>query len=240
MTSRQQWLAPKPWPALQPDNVDIYLLAMPGENGVDEARLDLLNEDEKVRAERLKIPAKRAEFIHVRSQLREILSNTLEMAAQDIRLTQNQHGKPMLADNQAVQFNLAHSGDWAIIAISVDSRVGIDIEQAGRNTEPLALIKRFFSRQEQTALLAMEPADQRRAFFDCWARKEAFVKAEGSGIAYGLGLFSVPVGELVKPAVIRCDKQARYWYLHEINVPQGYHAALVTEHPVKNLRYWSL
>lgn len=160
-----------------------------------------LSEDERTRADKLKIKQKQDQFIVTRSLLRLLLSNSLSKEAGDVVFTYEQHGKPIIKDqvnNKPVEFNVSHSGDYALIAMTLGNRVGVDIEAINMRMEYESLSTRFFSEKEKNELFNVDKQQQCDAFYRIWARKESFIKAIGQGVSFGLDRFSVPVDETIK------------------------------------------
>jgi 4'-phosphopantetheinyl transferase len=131
-------------------------------------------------------------FIVARARLRQILSGYLGCSAVDIEFIYNKHGKPAIK-GCPLQFNLAHSGELGVCAVSLSHAVGVDIEKVDRPLNCLAIAKRFFSEWEYSELSVLPELQQREAFFHVWTCKEAFVKATGLGIANNFANFSVSV-----------------------------------------------
>ena len=153
-----------------------------------------------------------------------------KIRAQEIILEQNEHGKLYLK-NSWLQFNLSHSHELALFAFAYDQAVGIDVEFIRKEFIIDDIVKRFFSKREITALFALPKNEQQQAFFNCWARKEAFIKALGVGIFYPLDQFDVAVtrSDGSKELHIHDMKeQANNWHLYALNLAENYAAALVT------------
>jgi len=165
--------------------------------GKIERHLDILSAQERERAERFIRQEHRRTYAVSHIVLRLILAQALSCQARDLLFCADKHGKPTLVSESGVsplQFNLSHSAEKALVAVSTLHPVGADIEQVRRQANLRELAQRFFSQQEQAALENVE-GDQayRRAFYRAWTRKEAFLKAVGVGIVYGLDRFSVDV-----------------------------------------------
>lgn len=151
-----------------------------------------------------------------------------------------EYGKPCLevqGTGTGIEFNLSHSGHIALMAVALESAVGIDAQQWTSPEDPLALADRFFSPVERETLrsFAREPELLAQCFFDCWARKEAYVKATGYGLARGLAHFDVAIspGAPVRLLSDRLDTEAtEKWQIAKIEVPRGYSAALAVEAPL--------
>ncbi len=238
---KEAWKSPDGPVICQPHTLDIWHCDL----ALDAQRVrdceQLLSADEIQRAERLVFAEKRQEFIVTRACLRQVLSSQLSCSAQELTFVKNSHGKPELSEEFAasrLQFNLAHSHGRAILAVTTGATVGVDIEMLREGTDYMAIARRFFSATEQQALQGLSGAAQSRAFFSCWTRKEAFVKALGNGIAYGLDKFSVPVSPETQSGAINCTKSGRPWCFYDLPVDAGFYAAVVTEDAQTELRFW--
>lgn len=197
---------------LQFGAVDVYVTVIPDAR-VDEA---LLSIDERLRADRFQFEEDRRRFIVSRAKLRELLARYTN---REIRFEMNEHGKPFLTGG-GVCFNVSHSGDLVLHAISRSCDVGVDVEHVRLDRDLEGIAKRFFSGSESTELERLPTT----AFFNCWTRKEAIVKATGLGISMGLDTFDVPVADGTLPADVVAG--GRLWRLHEVEVPSGYRAAV--------------
>lgn len=180
-----------------------------------------LSEDEMARAERFHFLKDRNLFIFGRATLKRILSYYCDG---DIKLSYNRFGKPYIAGGN-VHFNVSHSGDVLLYAISTQREVGVDIESIDREVDYLKLAERFFSGIEVQMLCQVSTDLVPRAFFNCWTRKEAYIKAHGSGLSLPLDSFSVSFlpGE---PAEFLTPEQSG-WSLYNLNAGPRYAAALV-------------
>jgi 4'-phosphopantetheinyl transferase len=194
-----------------------------------------LSADERQRAERFVFARDRARFIIARGALRTILGRELRVDPAAVRFSTGVHGKPRLADGtnpDQLQFNLAHSGDLAIIAIVRGCAVGIDVEQIRPDHADRSVAAQFFATAERGALRAYRGVRWPAAFFACWTRKEAFVKALGDGLTVPLHSFEVSVDPTQREVTLRVqDDEVRSarWSLRAIDVPSGYAAALAVE-----------
>jgi 4'-phosphopantetheinyl transferase len=227
------------------------LALSPNEVHVWRAELDLAPErvsvlertlapDELARANRFRFSADRVHFIVGRGALRDILGRYLGLAPERVRFSYLPRGKPVLAE-LSLQFNLAHSGGVALYAVARGRRVGVDVERIRPDVPCEKLAARFFSPHEQEQLRAL-PAEARvGAFFACWTRKEAYVKARGDGLALGLSQFAVSLapGEPASLVETAFDPaEAGRWSLREIEVGPGYVAALAVEGQGWRLAGW--
>jgi 4'-phosphopantetheinyl transferase len=206
--------------------------------------LRTLAADEQTRAERFYFQRDRERFIIAHGILRAILGLYLHRAPECLAFCYSPHGKPVLAwesGGDAIRFNMSHSHGAALYAVARGREVGIDIEFIRCDVEAEQIAKRFFSRQECATLDAL-PLDLRKyAFFLCWTRKEAYIKARGEGLSLPLDQFDVSLipGD---PAVLLSTRpdpdEALRWNLQELAVAPGYAAALAVERPSRSLSCW--
>jgi 4'-phosphopantetheinyl transferase len=196
----------------------------------------VLSIDERVRANRFRLQRDRDHFVVARGLLRVVLSLYLGVAPAHVGFCYGAHGKPRLApplDGSGLSFNVSHASGLALYAVAMDRRVGIDLERicTGFAYQPVA--ERHFSRRER-AMLASLPSEGagRRAFFNCWTRKEALVKAMGGGLSVPLNQFTVSAepGEPVVLLEMSGDRGERCgWSLHELLPGAGFVGALAVE-----------
>lgn len=186
------------------------------------ARLsELLDHDERARAERFRFARDRRRFIVRRARLREWLGEHVGEAPDRLAFARSDHGKPALTGGPC--FSLSHSGDLMMLAVA-DVEIGCDIEWIDLALDWQPLARSLFARPEYGALDALPAAAARRAFFECWARKEAFVKAIGLGLSYPLEAFTVSVG-----ARARLIDGAPGWAIASSS-PDAHYAGAVVAH----------
>jgi 4'-phosphopantetheinyl transferase len=204
----------------------------------------LLAPDERRRAEKYYRAVDRDRFIVARGILRKIISNYLLMAPGNLQFTYNEYGKPYISDGQNahnLNFNLSHANELALYAVTRERGVGIDIEYIREDFAKLEIAEHFFSKDEVGALKSL-PVDQRtKAFFDCWSRKESYIKALGVGVSYPLDRFTVSLRPGDTPALLKVDDDGREpirWNMYELTPGIGYVAAVIVEAPHVFLRQW--
>jgi 4'-phosphopantetheinyl transferase len=230
-------MSPRDLP-VRPGHVDVWATAL-DLSPAREARLEgWLDADERARAARFVFPRDGRRFRVARGTLREILGGYLSVAPPAVRFVYAPAGKPALAEpfaDAGVAFNVSHSGEIALYAIGARSRIGVDVEQVRPLDDLEALAERNFSAAEQRALLALPPPAREPAFFACWTRKEAFIKALGDGLSYPLDAFTVSftAGEPARFVEVRGDPTtATQWTLATLDVRPGYAAAVAVDGPV--------
>jgi len=204
----------------------------------------LLSVDERQRAERFAVPQDRDAFIAARGLLRLILSRYLAQEPEALCFHYGLHGKPSLAlesNPNRFCFNLSHSAGLALYAVVMDQEVGVDLERVHSNLPYEAIARRFFSPQESATLLALPVHERCQAFFNCWTRKEAYVKAQGRGIALPLNQFEVSFspGEVAALLSIGGDSRAAAsWTLQALHPGPDYRAALAIAGQDWQIRCW--
>lgn len=143
----------------------------------------LLSAGERQRAVRLRTSALRDRFIAGRGQLRQILAGELGQPPHTLTFACGEYGKPQLMRGD-LRFNLTHTDQHMLCAVSRTHHVGIDLEDTRREVEILPLADTFFTQQEVAALHTVSGTEQRWLFFEFWTRKEAYLKARGWGIGH--------------------------------------------------------
>ena len=189
-----------------------------------------LDGEEADRAARFRHARDRDRFVARRGQLRARLAEEVGDDPRRLRIRADAHGKPFLPDHRALRFNLSHSHDLALCAIARrdGAEIGCDIEWRNPRLACPAIAARLFAPAERDALAAL-PAEQWVAgFFNCWTRKEAYVKALGLGLSYPLDRFTVSVAP---GAPARLIEAGRGWSLTAFEPAPGYQAALVVGGP---------
>lgn len=191
----------------------------------------VLSMDELDRASRFHFVKDRLHFVRCRSALRLLLGQYLQIPATEVRFAYQSKGKPEVVQEQnqiGLRFNVSHSGNMALLSFAVDCAVGIDIERIESKVDISTLIRQFFSFRERSELLAMPSELLLEAFFACWTRKEAFLKAVGEGLGRSLQGFSVTTHPHLHPRLeLPEDRdQDGEWFLSDIRVPEGYRAAV--------------
>ncbi len=196
---------------------------------------DILSADERARATRFHFSRDRQYFTATRALLRTILGGYLDSDPKALRFQYSEKEKPSLTAPQSgnpVEFNVSHSGDVALLAFARGRDIGVDVERLRENFDHKAIAHRFFSEQEQRQLAALAPADRYRGFFRCWTRKEAYIKARGTGLSLPLRQFDVSLkpGDLNALLATRPDSgEASQWVLRDVSAGEGYVGAVCVQ-----------
>lgn len=200
---------------------------------VVERLCQLLSNDELQRAERFHFEKDRKHFITARGCLRVILSRYLGVSSAKLRFSYGVNGKPRLvtssAQKRTVYFNLAHSGCFALYALTCIGEIGVDVERIRPEFTGEDIAKRFFSPVEVASLNEVAAELRHEAFFNCWTRKEAFIKATGVGLSLSLDQFDVTLSPNEPAKLLRTrwdETEAARWSLKAIDVAPGYVAAV--------------
>lgn len=185
--------------------------------------------DERQRAERFTFENLQRSYTLSRGALRILLAYYLGCPPSQIELVCGPKGKPSLRGSSRIQFNASHSGQMAVYAFTLGCELGIDVEQLRELNDPESIAARFFSAAEALELLSLKPDDRAPAFFRCWTRKEAYVKAIGGGLAIPLNRFQVTLLPGVPARFVQITgdvENAGDWALHHLEPAPGYVGAL--------------
>ena len=195
-----------------------------------------LSGGERERARRFVVERDGRRWIAGRARLRQLLADRLGMAPEDVELARGPHGKPGLSPRMAdpdLEFNMSRSGDLAAYAFSRGRAIGIDIEAVRDLRDADAVAARFFSPREIEDYSALRPGDKPLGFFNCWTRKEAYVKALGDGLAFPLDRFDVSLAPDEPARILRVDRtsgESCGWSLHALTPAPGFTGAVVVRH----------
>lgn len=185
---------PCPLPPPGPDEVALWRVACPPDGPLPAALRQVLDAGERARADRFLRQADRRRFTVAHGVLRHILAAAVGRDPAALTFGAAAQGKPFLLD-EAVDFNISHSGTCVLVAVTVGAPVGVDVEAVRGLGDADALVARFYAPEEQRAFAACAAAERPGAFFTLWTRKEAYVKALGQGLSLGLATFAVSLDE---------------------------------------------
>jgi 4'-phosphopantetheinyl transferase len=221
-----------PGPTLSANDVHVWHACL-DDHPTDDFRR-LLTEDEISRANRFHFTKDKDHYVVARGLLRRLLGGYLGVSGDELRFVYAEKGKPALAESQGslLTFNLAHSQGRAIFVFSLGREVGVDLEFMREDFTGDKIAQRFFSQPEIAALATVPLELKQRAFFDCWTRKEAYIKARGDGLSMPLDEFDVAFAPGEEAALLRNQKQPEEvtrWKMQSIPAPEGYVAAVVIE-----------
>lgn len=241
----QAWSLPAQLPILAADDVHVWHVSL-ASSGTSVGQLNhLLSPAERARADRFHFKMDCERFTVGRACLRIILGRYLQTDPAVIEFTYGKYGKPQLttATDELGQFkfNLAHSHNSALYAFTLGREIGIDIERISPEFAREEIAERFFSASE-VELLSRVPSQMRpEAFFTCWTRKEAFVKAKGIGLSLPLDQFDVTLSPLAPAELLRThwdESEALRWSLQTIDLGPDYAGAIAVEGHDWRLKCW--
>lgn len=228
------------------DDIHVWLLPCRQPHAVLGELFAMLGEEERRRANRYHFEYDRDRFIASRGAVRQVLAGYLHCAPSEVEFDLAEHGKPRLAGRHAtsLRFNVSTSHDWAMLAVTLGREVGIDVERIDSNRADLGIAKRYFAPGEVHALESMGEDEWLHGFFNCWTRKEAFVKATGEGLSRSLDSFEVSLAPGQPASLIRiqgCEDTVRRWRMADLAEVSGYASALVVAGSIGQLHgfMWS-
>lgn len=200
---------------------------------------NLLDADEQVRASRFHFEKDRHQFIASHGILRAILSGYLNISPEKIIFSYNEFGKPFIENQTDIQFNLSHSKNITLIAITKNYSIGVDIEYIKQTRDVDAIAERYFSTREYSALKQLPTEERQKAFFNVWSRKEAFLKAHGQGLSYSLEKVEVSLAtsEPAKFIAIHDENEnISEWKLYNLEPAHDFAAAVAIKGELKEIQ----
>jgi 4'-phosphopantetheinyl transferase len=233
--------ATKQIPSLAKDQVHVWRVPL-SQNPARICELrKVLSPDEQARANRFHFEKDQIQFIEARAPLRLLLSQYLNANPAELTFSFGEQGKPALANghtNNELRFNLSRRDGLALIAITCGREIGVDVELVRIDLPLFEMAEVSFSERELTTLRSLPHNLQTEGFYNCWTRKEAYIKARGEGFSFPLKQFDVSLapGERAKLIEVRGDSsEVNRWVLHDLTVRPGYVAALALEGPEANI-----
>jgi len=223
-TEASDWRTPATVPALAADEVQVWRLPLDRTDEEVGRLRQLLDQGERERADRFRFPRDRSRFITGRGLMRLLLAPHVGQAPEQLQFRYAAAGKPFLREH-GLQFNLAHSDNLALLAVAGRRAVGVDLERIRESLEILTIADRYFAPDERTALGAESVERKRQAFFQCWTRKEAYMKATGLGLQMPLDEFAVlqtPGSTALRLQRMGQPDEAARWSLRDLQPGPGY------------------
>ena len=245
MGTAHQW-SENPDFNLQQGVIDIWLY----QADITQERLDyfrsLLSSEEQARAQRLKFEIHQKRFIISHGFKRSVLAKYLAIEPAHIQYQRGDKGKPSLLaadyNSQNLKFNLSHTQDIVLLAVTRDAELGVDIEYMDRKTDWEAICQRFFTDPEQQALFSLAKEKQKSAFYQLWTRKEAYMKVLGSGLSLPPTGFTLTVPPQ-SPALLQHHSEkyqpSKQIEFIDIELPEtlkNYRATLAAESSIREYR----
>jgi len=234
------WRPDAEWTPAAPETgtVDIWILDLT-------ARPEdwkLLDDEETESARRVRVEGKRHQKVAGRAHLRRILGRVLGRAPADLTLEYGPHGKPILPDVPGLEFNLSHTSRTGLVAVTWNTRVGVDVEKE-RDLRLMARVaERFFAVGEYEAWSRLPESERRAAFFRLWTLKEAYLKAWGTGLTFASSRFEMDAPAHGDPRLVRTEMpgdDGPLWRFHDLSVRTGFAGAVCYEGSERPLRCWT-
>lgn len=198
-----------------------------------ERLFQILSPEEQAKAKRYRFPELQKHYIVGRGVLRELLGKYLNVPGASLEFSYGPQGKPMLAgafEGHGIRFNVSHSGELALYAVTVGREVGVDVEYMKDLEEAESIAEHFFSPREVEKLMSLPKEQRHEAFFNCWSRKEAFIKVTGKGVSYGLDKFAVTLAPDEPAQLLWVEGiDAANWELYTLDAAEQYKAAVCVE-----------
>ncbi len=218
--------------SLYSDEVHIWNASVDVPEPCLEHFVQVLSNDEIQRANRFRFDCDRRRFIVAHGLLRYFLSCYCFSAPYEHSFDYNYYGKPGLSRNTQLHFNMSHSGKYVLYGFTSGREIGVDIEHVRRTENLELIINSYFSNRERDEFSNLPEQFKNKAFFSCWTRKEAYIKAQGKGLSLPLNQFSISFipGEPVELLETQHNvKEKSRWSLTEIAVNAEYAAAVAVE-----------
>ncbi|HVF42741.1 MAG TPA: 4'-phosphopantetheinyl transferase superfamily protein [Pyrinomonadaceae bacterium] len=244
MLQQAPWPRPPALPALGSDDVHVFRAPLDAPPAAVGAHFELLDAAERGRAARYVFQKDRDHFVVARATLRTILGRYLRLDPARLAFDYGPYGKPSLADaqnGQCLRFNVSHSRGLALYAVTLGREIGLDLEYMRDDVDLESIADQFFSRREAAALRALPAHERVQGFFNCWTRKEAYIKARGEGLSHPLDQFDVALAPGEPAALLHTaadGREAARWSLRELSPGAGYAAAVAVEGRGLRLSCW--
>lgn len=243
-----QWKEPPADLVILSDEVHVWRASLDQPAACVQRLAQTLSADERWRAERFHFERDRLHFIVGRGLLRTILGRYLGLEPNRLRFCYSVYGKPALdpkgfqnPSGLASYFNLAHSHGLALYAVTCAQEIGVDLEHIRPIAEADQIAGQFFSARERAVFHALPTSQKQKGFFDCWTRKEAYLKANGCGLDWPLDKVEVSLapGEQARLLSVTGDPQkASRWFIQALTPAPGYVAAVAVEGHGWQFKYW--
>lgn len=239
------WEPPPVPPVLGPHQVHVWRVLLDQPGGFIDQLYGTLSQDERGRADRFRSGRLRRHFVAGRGSLRVILAGYLGCDPRGLTFGYGKYGKPELvqtAEAGDLRFNLSHSGGMALLGVTRGREIGIDLEQVRPLADFEGMAGRFFAPREVADLAGVPQAEREKAFFNCWTRKEAYIKACGEGLFRALDQFVVSVRPAEPARLVHVEgdpNEACRWSLREVDPGPGYVGCVAVAGAGWDLRRWA-
>jgi 4'-phosphopantetheinyl transferase len=211
------------------DVVQVWRRSLDPQATTVNAAYELLSPEERERASRFRVERPRNDFILTRSALRFLLAGYLKKTPQELALRLTEYGKPLLEGRFDLRFNVSHTEGLALLAFVHRREIGVDVERIRPEPDARKLAERFFSVHERDAMQHLRGEALQEAFFRCWSRKEAYIKARGEGLSLPLSQFDVSIEANASRVFLQTrpdPAEASRWVIRNLEINPEYAAAV--------------
>jgi 4'-phosphopantetheinyl transferase len=227
-----EWKKTFPTKLLEIDQVHVWRASLIQTEGEKKACWSTLSNDERQRADRFHFEKDHFSFVAARGILRQILGYYLDQVPEKIIFGYTSFGKPYLLNREneyQINFNISHSGNLGLFAFSLNKEVGVDIELVKENISTAEIVERFFTKNEKMDLQKALADEKIKLFYQFWTRKEAVLKAIGSGVSFPLEKCEVSGGDGIEFTPVNLQEKEGYrtrWYFKDLFVGNNFFASL--------------
>lgn len=240
--SQNSWSPAPAALSLDPNEAHLWRINLASKNELTSNAMNILSAEEQARAARFRFRQDGRRYVNAHAALRRILGRYVLHAPESIKFRNSSLGKPELAERGEIDlfFNLSHSHELALVAITRARAVGVDVEFVRGDITILNIAERFFCKREVEMLQTLDGERQVEGFFMCWTQKEAYLKARGEGLSHPINAFEVNCipGARSYLRVNGDSGKSSGWTLLTLSVGIGYQAALALQGNIVCIRYW--
>lgn len=209
---------------ISPNIINVWVVNLNISDELEKQQFENLSLDEQAQAKRFVFPIHQKRFVASHFALRNLLSRIIDVSPQEVHFILSEHGKPYLENHPNIGFNLSHSEEVAVIGLQKNARIGIDIEKIQLQFN-LKLVHRFFSQEEINEFNEIPTDQQLSAFFRFWSRKEAIIKALGTGLSFPLNQFTTSLKNNYEMITIASET----WHLLSLDYFTDYQFAIASD-----------
>ena len=237
MEKTSKWVQAPDSLSLQAGQVDVWRICLEQDGEILDRFRRTLSPEELDRAGRFRFERLQRHFVLSRGFLRYVLGRYLAVEPSSLRFAYNDYGKPSLAGEESLQFNMSHSHEIGLVAVTRGVAVGVDVEHIRADFASEDIATRFFSALEVETFSSLPSEERVAAFFRCWSRKEAYIKAIGKGLSQPLDGFDVTLAPFDPAKLLRAGEEDKLqWTLSDLDVGTDYASALAVEGTISELR----
>ena len=235
------WSSTPPKIRLAPGELHLWYLAFADNTAWLPNYWQVLSLEEKSKAHSFRFEKDAQQYIQTRAVLRHLLGQYLSEAPSAISFLQNEYGKPYVASKPAFYFNVSHTDRMALLGFTRVAALGVDVENTERAVEAELVARHFFAPAEVERLQSVPIEDLSAAFYRCWTRKEAIIKALGTGLAFPLKEFEVEFAAERPARLLRThwdEAEAKRWWMQALHFPGNYAGAVAMRSAAPTCCYW--